>query len=70
MNKQKTKQISITEYIGKVNPLFFRTNRKNPNAQITEQAIRKRIKNGKELPDVIRYDKVGKVHILTVDFKF
>lgn len=70
MSKKKTKQISIDEYVSKVNPEFFRTNRKNPTANVTGSAIRKRIRKGMGLPDVIKYNKVGKVHILTVNINF
>ena len=38
----KTKQISVTEYASKIDPNHFRANRKNPNAQITHQAIKYR----------------------------
>lgn len=62
----KTKQISIQEYITKVNPYYFRMNRKNPEAQITQQAVKYRIKNGLPLPDVIKYKQIGRIHILTV----
>ena len=62
----KTKQISVKEYSEKVDPGNFRLNRKNPNAKITQQAIKYRIKNDMTLPDVIKYNRVGKVHVLTV----
>jgi hypothetical protein len=70
MSRQKTKQISITEYVSKIDPIYFRTNRKNPTANISEEAVRVRIKRGKELPDVIRSDKIGRILVLTVDFNF
>ena len=44
----KTKQISLMEYSQKINPTHFRANRKFPNQQITQQAIKYRIKNGKQ----------------------
>jgi len=66
----KTKQISVTEYAGKVDPSLFRSNRKNPNASLTQQAIKYRIKNNMHLPDVLKYNKVGKVHVLTVNENF
>jgi hypothetical protein len=62
----KIKQISVKEYSEKVDPSNFRLNRKNPNAKITQQAIKYRIKNDMTLPDVIKYNRVGKVHVLTV----
>lgn len=62
----KTKQISLSEYAEKINPSHFRANRKYPDQQITKQAIKYRIKNGLELPEVIKYNRVGKVHVLTV----
>lgn len=70
MSKQKTKQISIAEYTSKIDPIYFRMNRKNPTAQITGHAVRNRIKRGMELPDVIKHKKIGKVIILTVDVNF
>jgi hypothetical protein len=66
----KTKQISVKEYSEKVSPNYFRSNRKNPNASLTQQAIKYRIKNNMILPEVIKYNKVGKVHVLTVDVNF
>lgn len=68
--QKKTKHISLTEYVNKINPAFFRTNRRNPTANITEEAVRNRIRNNKELPDVIRAEKIGKVHVLIVDINF
>lgn len=66
----KTKQISVTEYASRVDSSLFRSNRKNPNAPLTQQAIKYRIKNNMHLPEVIKYNKVGKVHVLTVDANF
>jgi hypothetical protein len=66
----KTKQISVTEYASKIDPNHFRANRKNPNAKITQQAIKYRITNNMHLPEVIKYNRVGKVHVLTVDANF
>ncbi|MGI9137649.1 MAG: hypothetical protein ACR2IM_01280 [Sediminibacterium sp.] len=66
----KTKQISVSEYAAKVDPSLFRSNRKNPNSSLTQQAIKYRIKNNMHLPDVIKYNKVGKVHVLTVNANF
>jgi len=62
----KTKQISLMEYSQKINPSHFRANRKFPNQQITQQAIKYRIKNGMPLPEVIKYNRVGKIHVITV----
>jgi hypothetical protein len=66
----KTKQISVLEYASKVDPQEFRLNRKYPDAPITVQAIKYRIKNGLPLPEVIKYNRVGKVHVLTVNSNF
>jgi len=66
----KTKQISVTEYASKIDPSLFRSNRKNPNATITQQAIKYRIKHNLQLPEVIKYNRVGKVHVLTVNSNF
>ena len=66
----KTKQISVTEYASKIDPSLFRANRKNPNASLTQQAIKYRIKNNMHLPEVIKYNRVGRIHILTVNEKF
>lgn len=66
----KTKQISLLEYSKKINPSHFRANRKYPNQQITQQAIKYRIKNGLPLPEVIKYNRVGKVHVLMVRSDF
>jgi hypothetical protein len=62
----KTKQISLMEYAEKINPMHFRANRKYPDKQITQQAIKYRIKNGLPLPEVIKYNRVGKIHVLSV----
>jgi hypothetical protein len=66
----KIKQISVKEYASKINPDHFRANRKNPNSPMTQQAIKYRIKNNLSLPEVIKYNRVGKVHVLTVNEKF
>ena len=66
----KIKQISVSEYASKIDPIYFRENRKNPNATITQQAIKYRIKNNMTLPEVLKYNKIGKVHVLTVKFDF
>ncbi len=66
----KTKQISVKEYATKVNPEHFRANRKNPSASLTQQGIKYRIKKNMILPEVIKYNRVGKVHVLTVDVNF
>jgi len=62
----KLKQISLMEYSQKINPSHFRANRKFPNQQITQQAIKYRIKNGMPLPEVVKYNRVGKIHVITV----
>lgn len=62
----KVKQISLMEYSQKINPTHFRANRKFPNQQITQQAIKYRIKNGMPLPEVVKYNRVGKIHVITV----
>jgi|GEM_PF-1724450 hypothetical protein len=62
----KVKQISLMEYSQKINPSHFRANRKFPNQQITQQAIKYRIKNGMPLPEVVKYNRVGKIHVITV----
>lgn len=62
----KTKQISLMEYSQKIAPSHFRANRKFPNQQITQQAIKYRIKKGMILPEVVKYNRVGKVHVITV----
>jgi len=66
----KTKQISIKEYSEKINPEYFRSNRKYPDRPITKQTIKYRIKNNLILPEVIKYNRVGKVHVLTVKHDF
>ena len=66
----KTKQISVLEYSQKINPKYFRKNRKYPNMPITRHTIMYRIRNNMDLPEVLKYNKVGKVHILTVDSNF
>jgi len=66
----KTKQISILEYVSKIDPNYFRVSNKYPDTPVTRQAIKYRIKKGMELPEVIKYDKVGKVHVLTVKHDF
>jgi hypothetical protein len=66
----KTKQISVKEYAEKIKPDYFRANRKYPDNQITQQTIKYRIKNNLGLPEVLKYNRVGKVHVLTVDINF
>lgn len=66
----KTKQISVLEYAEKINPNYFRKNRKYPDAPLTRHAIMYRIKKDMPLPEVKRYDRIGKVHVLTVDANF
>jgi hypothetical protein len=66
----KTKQISTLEYSQKINPNYFRSNRRYPDAPVSRHAIFYRIKNNMELPEVIKYNKVGKVHVLTVKADF
>ena len=66
----KTKQISVLEYSQKVNPAYFRKNRKYPNMPITRHTIMYRIRNNMELPEVIKYNRVGKVHVLMVNANF
>ena len=66
----KTKQISVLEYSQKINPAYFRKNRKYPEMPITRHTIMYRIKNNMELPEVIKYNRVGKVHILMVNANF
>jgi hypothetical protein len=62
----KVKQISLMEYSQKINPSHFRANRKFPNQQITQQAVKYRIKNGMPLPEVVKYNRIGKIHVITV----
>jgi hypothetical protein len=66
----KTKQISVKEYADKINPEHFRANRKNPTAPKTQQAVKYRIKHNLQLPEVIKYNRVGMVHVLMVDANF
>lgn len=66
----KTKQISVKEYADRINPEYFRANRKNLSAPMTQQSIKYRIKNNLQLPEVLKYNRVGKVHVLTVDINF
>ena len=66
----KTKQISVKEYASKIGPDNFRANRKHPTAPMTQQAIKYRIKNNLALPEVLKYNKIGKIHILTVNENF
>jgi len=66
----KTKQISVLEYANKINPDYFRKNRKYPDTPLTRHAIMYRIKHNMTLPEVIKYNKVGKVHVLTVNSNF
>ena len=66
----KTKQISVLEYAQKINPVYFRKNRKYPNMPITRHTIMYRIKNNMPLPEVVKYDRVGKVHVLSVKADF
>jgi hypothetical protein len=71
MNKpRKTKQISLQEYAGKIDPSYFRANRKNPNSPITQSAVKYRVKHNLDLPLVLKYKKVGKIHVLTVNTNF
>jgi hypothetical protein len=37
---------------------------------MTQQAIKYRIKNNLALPEVLKYNKIGKIHILTVKENF
>jgi hypothetical protein len=66
----KTKQISVLEYSQKINPAYFRKNRKYPDMTITRHTIMYRIRNNMELPEVIKYNRVGKVHVLMVNANF
>jgi len=66
----KTKQISVLEYSQKINPEYFRKNRKYPNMPITRHTIMYRIRNNMDLPEVLKYNRVGKVHVLTVTANF
>jgi hypothetical protein len=69
-DSKKTKQISVLEYSKKINPSYFRKNRKDPSMPITRHTIMYRIRNNMTLPEVIRYLRVGKVHVLTVSADF
>jgi hypothetical protein len=66
----KTKQISVLEYSKKINPNYFRKNRKYPEASLTRHAIMYRIRNNMPLPEVIKYNRIGKVHVLMVNENF
>ncbi len=66
----KTKQISVLEYSQKISPSYFRKNRKYPDMPITRHTIMYRIRNNMELPEVIKYNRVGKVHVLMVNANF
>jgi hypothetical protein len=66
----KTKQISVLEYSQKINPEYFRKNRKYPNMPITRHTIMYRIRNNMDLPEVLKYNRIGKVHVLTVTANF
>ena len=66
----KTKQISVLKYSQKINPAYFRKNRKYPTMPITRHTIMYRIRNNMELPEVIQYNRVGKVHVLMVNANF
>jgi hypothetical protein len=66
----KIKQISVKEYAEKINPDHFRANRKYPDSPMTQQAIKYRIKNNLALPEVIKYNKIGKIHVLSVRSDF
>ena len=66
----KTKQISVLEYSQKINPEYFRKNRKYPNMPITRHTIMYRIRNNMELPEVLGYSRIGKVHVLKVKIDF
>ena len=66
----KTKQISVLEYSQKINPAYFRKNRKYPTMPITRHTIMYRIRNNMVLPEVIQYNRVRKVHVLMVNANF
>ena len=66
----KIKQISVLEYAEKINPNYFRKNRKDPDTPLTRHAIMYRIRNNMPLPEVIKYNRVGKVHVLSVKHDF
>lgn len=65
-----TKQISVSEYASKINRNYFRENKKDPDAPLSEQAIKYRIKHKIKLPETLAYNKIGKVHVITVDINF
>ena len=66
----KTKQISVLEYSQKINPEYFRKNRKYLTMPITRHTIMYRIRNNMDLPEVLKYNRIGKVHVLTVTANF
>lgn len=66
----KTKQISVLEYSQKINPNYFRKNRKHPETPLTRHAIMYRIRNNMPLPEVLKYNRIGKVHVLMVNENF
>jgi len=66
----KTKKISLQEYADKIDRDYFRLNKKNPNEKITQQAVKYRIKTGLPLPEVVKHEKVGRIHILVVRHDF
>jgi DNA-directed RNA polymerase subunit M/transcription elongation factor TFIIS len=66
----KPKKISQKEYEYKVDRDYFRLNKKNPYEKITQQAIKYRIKTGLPLPEVIKHNKVGRIHVLVVRHDF
>lgn len=66
----KTKFISVTEYAEKINPDFFKQDDRRTKPHLSRQAIKYRIKNGLDLPDVLSYKRVGKVHVLEVNNNF
>lgn len=67
---KQTKQISVSEYASKINRNYFRENKKDPDAPLSEQAIKYRIKHGLKLPETLAYNKIGKVHVITVNINF
>jgi hypothetical protein len=66
----KTKQISVLEYSQRINPAYFRKNRKYLDKPVTRHTIMYRIRNNMELPEVLGYDRIGKVHVLKVKIDF
>jgi hypothetical protein len=62
--------VEVLKKVLKIDPNHFRANRKNPNAQLSQQAIKYRLNHNMHLPEVLKYNKVGKVHVLTVDVNF